>query len=74
MPVFTVTVLVLSVIMLVMMVLNWFVAVVLVFKAEGQSSLLPGCHVESVLLLKLPFDLIPLCLQLSQSSTDKLLL
>lgn len=70
----TVTVLTLSVIMLVMMVLNMSVTVVLVFEAKGQSSLMSGCHVQSVLLFKLPSGLISLCLHLSQSSTYKFLL
>lgn len=56
--VFTVTMLALSVIMLVMlmmvvmMVMNRFVAVVLVLNAGGHISLVPGCHVEPVLLLQ----------------------
>lgn len=74
MTVFTVTMLALSVIVLVMMVVIKFVAVVLVLKAECHSSLVPGCHVEPMLLLQLPPGLVPLHFQLSQSSTDKLLL
>lgn len=72
--VFTVTMLALSVIVLVMMVVDRFVAVVLVLQAEGHSGLVPRCHVKPVLLLKLPSSLVPLQLQLSQSSTDKVLL
>lgn len=60
--------------MLEMVVMNRFVAVALVLKAEGQRGLVPGCHVEPVLFLQLPSGLIPLRLQLSQSSSDKLLL
>lgn len=74
MTVFTVTVVVLRVIVIVMLFMSRLVAVVLVFKAEGQSGLVPGCHVQPVLFLQLPSDLVPLCLQLSQSSSDKLLL
>ncbi len=78
MTVVTVTVLALRVIVLVivlvMVVMNRFVAVVLVLKAEGHSGLVPGCHVEPVLFLQLPSGLVPLLLQLSQSSADKLLL
>lgn len=82
--VFTVTMLALSVIMLMIMLVimsmimimsvNRFMAVVLVLKTEGQSSLMLGCHVEPVFLLQSPLGLIPLCLQLRHSSTDKLLL
>ena len=76
MTVFTVTVVVLSVIVIVLMMLfmSRLVAVVLVFKAEGQCGLVPGCHVQPVLFLQLPSGLVPLRLQLSQSSSDKLLL
>lgn len=80
MSVVTVTMLALSVIVLVivfvlvMVIVNSFVAVVLVLKAEGHSGLVPGCQVEPVLFLQLPSGLVPLRLQLSQSSTDKLLL
>lgn len=61
-------------VMLMMVVMNRFVAVVLLLKAEGHSGLVPGCHVEPVLFLELPSGLVPLGLQLSQSSSDKLLL
>ena len=78
MTVFTVTVVVLSVIVIVLVLMMLFmsrlVAVVLVFKAEGQCGLVPGCHVQPVLFLQLPSGLVPLRLQLSQSSSDKLLL
>ena len=72
--VFTVTMFAMSVIVLMMMVMSSFVAVLLVFKAEGHSSLVPGCHVEPVLLLQLPPGLVPLSLQVNQSPTDELLL
>lgn len=72
--VITVTVLAVSVIVLVMMVVIGFVAVLLLFQAESHGDLVPGRQVEPVLLLQLPPGLVPLCLQLSQGSTDKLLL
>lgn len=72
--VITVTVMALSVIVLVMMVVIRFVAVLLLFQAEGHGDLVPGRQVEPVLLLQLPPGLVSLCLQLSQGSTDKLLL
>lgn len=71
--VFTVTMLVLRVIMIVL-VMSRIVAVVFVLEAEGQSSLVPGCHVEPVLLLQLPPRLVPFRFQLSQSPSDELLL
>lgn len=71
---FTVTVLTLSVIVLMLLVTSWRVAVVLLFQADSSSDLQSGSHVESVLLLQLTSDLVPLCFQLSQSSSDKLLL
>lgn len=83
MTVFTVTMLALTVIMIMialvivlvmMVVVNRMVAVVIGLKAECHSSLVPGCHVEPVLLLQLSPGLVPLSLQMSQSSTDKLLL
>lgn len=76
--VFTVAVLALGVtvvvMMVVMMVVNRCVAVRLLLKAKGQRGLVPGCHVEPVFLLQLPSGLVPLCLQLSQSFSDELLL
>lgn len=71
---FTVTVLTLSVIVLMLLVTSWRVAVVLLFQADSSSDLQSGSHVESVLLLQLTSDLVPLRFQLSQSSSDKLLL
>lgn len=69
-----VIVIVIMIVIMIVMVMSRIVAVVFVLKAEGQSSLVPGCHVEPVLLLQLPPCLVPFCLQLSQSPSDKLLL
>lgn len=72
MTVFTVIVLAVTVIMLVVM--NRFVAVVLLLETECHSGLVPCCHMEPVLLLKLPSGLVPLFFHLGQSSSDKVLL
>lgn len=61
-------------IMVMVMVVNICVAVVLLLQAEGHRGLVPGRHVVPVLLLQLPSGLVPLRLNPSQSSTDKLLL
>lgn len=67
----TVSVLVRGVIVLVVFS---FMALVLLLKSEGHSSLLPGCQVKPVFFLQLPPGLVPLCFHLSQSSPNKLLL
>lgn len=71
MTVFTGTVLVMGVIMQIM---NRLVDLLLVLKAECHSGLVPRCHVEPVLFLQLPSCFVPLRLQLSQCSSDKLFL
>lgn len=76
MAVFTVTVLALSVIVvvIVVVVINRCLAVVLLLKTKGHSSVVPGCYVKPALLFQLSSNLVPLFLQLSQSSTNKILL
>lgn len=71
MTMFTGTVLVMGVIMQTM---NRLVDLLLVLKAESHSSLVPRCQVEPVLFLQLPSGFVPLSLQLSQCSSDKLFL
>lgn len=63
-----------SVTLLALVFMKRFVVVVLLLQSKGSSRLLPGCHVEPVLLLQLPSGFVPLCFQLSQSPTDKILL
>lgn len=72
MAVFTVTVLTVTVTVLV--VINRCLAVALLLQTWGDAGLVPGCYVKPALLLQLPSGLVPLCLQLSQSSTNKILL
>lgn len=67
----TVSVVVVSVIVLVVIS---FVALVLLLKSEGHSSLVPGCHVKPAFFLQLSLGLVPLRFHLSQSSSNKLLL
>lgn len=74
MTVFTVTVLAVRVTMLMKMVMSSVLTVAVVVVLEGYSGLLPGSHVQPVLLLQLPPGFIPLGLQLGQCPTDKLLL
>ena len=83
MTVFTVTVWALRVIVIVLVVVVMLVVmlvrsrvdvVVLLLQAEGHGGLVPGRHVEPVLLLQLPPGVVPLRLHLRQSSADKLLL
>lgn len=76
MMVIVVVMVVVVVMMVVVMVvvLQAVAVVVLLLQAEGHSGLVAGGHMQPVLLLQLPPGLVPLCLQLSQSSSDKLLL
>lgn len=69
--VLTVTVLVVSVIMV---VVRSVVTVVLLLETEGHGGLVPGCYVEPALLLQSPSGLVSLSFQLSQRSSDELLL
>lgn len=68
------TVTVLTVTVTVIVVINRCLAVALLLQTEGHAGLVPGCYVKPALFLQLPSSLVPLCLQLSQSSTNKILL
>lgn len=68
------TVAVLVVISVIMVVVRSVVTVLPLLETEGHGGLVPGCYVEPALLLQSPSGLVSLGFQLSQSSSDELLL